>query len=159
MRYYLSLGSNQGEKIKFMKAAKYLLASDLGVLLKESCYYETEAVYMPAGTEDFINQVIIIQSDLVPQEFLEKTKEIEIKIGRKNKGDHSDRVIDIDILFIDNLLIKKDDFVIPHKEMHLRNFVLVPFVEIAKDFIHPVLEKTISKLLEDCRDKNTVKKI
>jgi 2-amino-4-hydroxy-6-hydroxymethyldihydropteridine diphosphokinase len=159
MEYYLSLGSNQGEKIAFLRAAKYLIVRDLGIVEKESSYFKTEPVEMEKGTCDFINQVIRVISDLEPRDFLNKTKEIEKKIGRKNKGNNSDRVIDIDILAIDSLVINEKDFIIPHKEMHLRNFVLVPFQEIAMEYIHPILKKTISELFLESKDNNKVEKI
>jgi 2-amino-4-hydroxy-6-hydroxymethyldihydropteridine diphosphokinase len=158
-KYHLCLGSNQGNKIGYLKSAKYLLEKISFKILDESSYYETEPVGMKENTETFINQVISGITELNQEDFLNITKDIERKIGRVSKGDYKDRVIDIDILLCNDLIINSENLNLPHPELHLRRFVLQPLCEIAPDLVHPAFRKSMKKLLLELEDDHSVKKM
>ena len=155
---FIGLGSNQGEKIKTCEQAiEEILKLEGGVLLSRSSWYYSE----PWGREDqdwFINGVIQIRTKLCPDELLIKCKEIEKRLGREDREKWGPRVIDIDILFYDDLSFKSPELEIPHPQILERNFVLIPLAEIAPQFVHPVLKKTIKKLLDTSADRKKVVK-
>ena len=98
----------------------------------------------------------MIKSELLPSELLNKLKNIEDKIGRiRDSTKILAREIDIDILFYSDKIVNNEDLIIPHPRLHLRNFVLYPLNDIASDFIHPILLKTICELLEECGDDDS----
>lgn len=158
MRYYLSLGSNVGNRENYLNSAiQYLV--DSNVLIAKSSIYETEPVGMKEGTSFFYNQAIIVESEMLPEVFLSFAKHIEQIFGRENKGEKKDRTIDIDLIFCDQLIIDTPLLKIPHPEIQLRNFVLDPLLEICPNFFHPIFRKTLSTLKQECLDINTTKKI
>ena len=123
------------------QAASLLGASkDINVITSSS-FYETEPWRM-VSSNWFVNAVIQISTSLSPAELLEVCKRIETQLGRRregaNSGKYADRTIDIDILFYDNLITCTDNLTIPHPLIHKRAFVLVPMLEIAQDFVHPL---------------------
>jgi len=156
---FLGLGSNQGEKIKNCEQAiEEILKLGGGFLLSRSSWYYSE----PWGKEDqdwFINGVIKIRTELSPDQLLMKFKEIEKRLGRENREKWGPRVIDIDILFYDDLFLESPEMGIPHPRISERNFVLIPFAEIAPQFVHPVLKKTIKELLDTSPDQKKVVKV
>jgi len=156
---FIGLGSNQGEKIKNCEQAiEEILKLEGAFLLSRSSWYYSE----PWGREDqdwFINGVIQIRTELCPDELLMKFKEIEKRLGRKNREKWGPRVIDIDILFYDNLSFESPEMEIPHPRILERNFVLIPFAEIAPQFVHPVFKKTIKELLDTSPDQKKVVKV
>ena len=107
---------------------------------------------------EFINAAAIIHTSLDARTLLILLKEIEVSIGRKERPRWNEREIDIDILLFDSIVINEKSLVIPHSEMHKRNFVLVPAAEIAADIIHPVLNKSIRQLLMESKDTLYVRK-
>lgn len=159
---FLSLGSNLGNRQQLLTKAKQLILKEIGVICKASSIYTT----LPWGFESsdlFYNQVICCECYLKPQDILDKIHEIEIALGRvrddKKKTGYSSRVIDIDILFIDDLIINGESLQVPHPLLHERQFVLVPFVELDRNFKHPVLKKTIAELTELCKDRSMPVKV
>ncbi|MCD4773583.1 MAG: 2-amino-4-hydroxy-6-hydroxymethyldihydropteridine diphosphokinase [Bacteroidales bacterium] len=154
---YLLLGSNLGEKLKYLKKALKLIKLEIGEIIKCSSIYETEA--WGFSTEKmFLNQVVLLKTELLPFDLLKKNQEIEKKIGRTKIGkNYESRIIDIDILFYNDEIIETVDLVIPHKQLHKRMFTLMPLFELNKDFIHPKIEKSISELTRECKDKLKVK--
>ena len=106
----------------------------------------------------FVNAVLEIKTSLSPKDLLYQCKRIEKQLGRPENttNNYQDRTIDIDILFYNNDIINEDDLIIPHKYVHLRAFTLVPMLEIAPDFVHPVLNKTISELHNDLENPEMV---
>lgn len=147
---YLGLGTNIGNKRKNMITAASLLARRAGDVLALSSFYETE----PWGFESsnkFLNAAIKIRTTLSPIELLHMTQEFERELGRtkKSKGTYHDRVIDIDILMYDELVLQSEELVLPHPLMHKRKFVMEPLSEIAPFITHPVLKKRIIELNEE----------
>ena len=149
---YLLLGGNIDDRFYYLENAISLLNKKVGKTIALSHIVESE----PWGfshENKFINQVVYISTKLNPENLLLVTKEIEISLGRvRNSNGYEARTIDIDILFYDKLIYESDNLVIPHPRLHLRNFTLFPLKEIAIDFYHPVLNKTIGELYNECVD-------
>lgn len=150
---FLSLGSNLGDRLGYIKFAVFeLIKTEKIKLLKVSSIYNTEP-WGNSAQGEFLNCVLKIFTDLSPINLFEKIKFIEQKVGRKNSKKWLSREIDIDILFYDNLILKTENLAIPHPEIPNRKFVLVPLNEIAENFIHPILKKSASHLLKDTNDE------
>ena len=157
---FLGLGSNQGKKIQNCEQAigEILKLEEGGLLLSRSSWYYSE----PWGKEDqdwFVNGVIQIRTELSPDELLVKCKEIEQRFGSTKREKWGPRVIDIDILFYDDLSRVLPDVEIPHPRISERNFVLVPLAEIAPQVVHPVLKKPIKELLDRSPDRKKIVKV
>ena len=145
---YLALGTNIGNKRRNMITAAALLAERMGDVLALSGFYETE----PWGFQSentFLNAALQLDTSLSPLELLKATQEIEIEMGRtqKSNGAYHDRIIDIDILLYDNLVLQTPELTLPHPLMHERLFVMEPLAEIAPNVIHPVFKKPVISLL------------
>lgn len=157
---YLLLGGNIGDSLLVFQQCEKQISEDIGeVSLKSSCY-ESE----PWGFDHhskFVNQVLKVSTSLNPIQLLEKCQLIEKQIGRKRNSEvgYQARVIDIDVLFFNDLVFDEKELQIPHPRLHLRKFTLLPFNEINSSFIHPKLNQSIRKLLSVCSDKSEVIKI
>ena len=141
---YLSLGSNLGNREKYLEQARTFL-KELGKIKKESSVLETPA-WGKTNQPNFLNQVILIETKLFPHDLLKECQKIENKLGRERKVKWGARTIDIDILFYDNLVLNEENLTIPHPYISEREFVLEPLNEIAPDFVYPVLGLTIRGL-------------
>ena len=155
-KIYLSIGSNKGNRYSFIKEALRLIQKDIGEVILKSKIYETKS--WGFQSDDFLNLCILIKSELIPAELIIKLKNLEEKIGRERNNEKIEaREIDIDILFYSDEIINQKDLIIPHQRLHLRNFVLHPLNDIAADFIHPILLKSVNELLDECEDNDTPK--
>ncbi len=149
-RAYLSLGSNLGNKAENINSAVELLSERAGKVLKVSSNYETE----PDGfvsENAFVNIALSIDTELSALELLEACEQIEKELGRTRKSvnlNYSDRVIDIDILYFNNMQLATDRLTLPHPRMHKRTFVLAPLAEIAPKLRHPILGMSTLGMLE-----------
>jgi len=152
---WILMGSNLGDRsANLLKAIE--LFQNAGEIIQMSSIYETEAW----GINDqpaFLNQVILIMTELSPKEMLKLCHDAENKIGRVRDRKWGERIIDADILYFNKEIIKESDLVIPHPGIAERRFTLVPLAEMATGFVHPVLKKTNSQLLDDCNDPLSVR--
>jgi len=153
---YLLLGSNEGKPEENLLRAKAQIAERCGAIAVESSLYETEA-WGIKEQPSFLNQAILIKTNLNPTDLLLSLKLIEKQLGRVETTKWGPRVIDIDILFYGQEIVNLPDLKIPHPYIQERRFALVPLAEIAPQFIHPILRKTMSELLRDCPDNSEVK--
>ncbi|HVU85227.1 MAG TPA: 2-amino-4-hydroxy-6-hydroxymethyldihydropteridine diphosphokinase [Puia sp.] len=155
---YLLIGGNEGDRFFHMQLARTNIEHICGVIEQVSSVYQT-AAWGKTDQADFLNQALLINTTLGPEELLRANLLIEEKMGRIRTGKNAPRIIDIDILFFNREIISTPDLLIPHPRIPDRRFVLVPLNEIAADFIHPVSGKSIRELLRECKDMLTVKKI
>jgi 2-amino-4-hydroxy-6-hydroxymethyldihydropteridine diphosphokinase len=143
---YLGLGSNLGDRRENMaQAVKRLNAGPDLTVLRTSSIYET-APWGLTEQPDFLNMVAEIATTLPPMELLDRVKDLEQELGRERGPRFGPRPIDVDILLYGNQVVDEVDLQIPHANLHLRAFALVPLAELAPEFLHPVLGLTIGQL-------------
>ena len=155
---YLLIGGNEGDRIKYLQEARDHIEIHFGQIIQKSFIYET-AAWGKTDQPNFLNQVLLIRTLLDAPALMQGILDIEKKMGRLRSEKFSQRIIDIDILFFNKEIITQPQLVVPHPEIQNRRFVLVPMNEIAPQFIHPVLQKTIHTLLKECMDELDVKKL
>jgi 2-amino-4-hydroxy-6-hydroxymethyldihydropteridine diphosphokinase len=145
-------GTNLGDRKANLEFALASLAKE-ATILKASSYYETE----PVGFKDqpwFLNQAIELDTLLTPTELLAICQKIENAGGRIRTFLNAPRTLDLDILFYGNIVVSREDLIIPHPRLADRRFVLEPLAQIAPEFVHPVLGKSIRQLLKTCPDRS-----
>ena len=157
-KVYFSIGSNKGNRSKLINEAIDKIDISIGRVEKKSSIYETKS--WGFNSNNFYNTCLLIESSLSVELILNKILKIEKDMGRLNSvGQYSDRYIDIDILFFEDIIVNSKDLIIPHPRLHLRKFVLTPMLDLAPDLIHPILNKSIRQLELECEDNDQPKKI
>jgi 2-amino-4-hydroxy-6-hydroxymethyldihydropteridine diphosphokinase len=157
---YIALGSNLGDRYQQLTRAVSLLRDQLDIQ-RVSQFYETAPLNPPDDPDrvqpDFLNAVISAQTSLEAEDLLTLLLTIETHMGRsRSPGTRwGPRSIDIDLLALDQVVHSSPLLTLPHPSLHLRDFVLVPFAEIAPDFLHPLYQRTIRDLLSSLRDSST----
>ena len=149
---YLLIGGNLGNRLENLASAKKQIGKYIGKIAVNSSIYQT-AAWGNTDQPDFLNQVLIIKTSLPAEECIKKIILIENKLGRKRTEKNAPRIIDIDILFYNDIILDIPGLIIPHPEIQNRRFVLVPLNEISSLFIHPLLNKPIESLLSACQDQ------
>jgi len=148
---YLLLGSNKGERYKYLLLAQYYIRKQVGDIIKTSAVYVTEP-WGKSNQPKYLNQAMILQTDKSPFQLLRLLQKIEKNLGRTNKHNYASRTIDIDILFYDGVILKAKNLQIPHPRLHIRNFTLQPLLELNKSYTHPIYNKSIEELAKVCDD-------
>jgi 2-amino-4-hydroxy-6-hydroxymethyldihydropteridine diphosphokinase len=155
---YMLLGSNIGDREQMIKLAKIEIEKQIGAIVASSAFYETA----PWGNKDqpaFINLALVVRTALKPIDTLNCALDIEKSLGRVRMERWGSRTIDIDLIFYGQQIINVEGkLVIPHPEMQNRRFVLEPLMEIAENFMHPVLQHTVKELLDSLTDDTAVEK-
>ncbi len=154
---YIAMGSNLGKRVAALELARKHMSKEGDLaLIDSSPYYETE----PQGLPDqprFVNAVVHLKTDLTPRELLQRLEGIELALGRQRGIKWGPRIIDLDILLYDDIIVKEDTLEIPHPRMHERRFVLEPLCDIAPEVNHPLLKKTARELLKGLGGEETAK--
>jgi len=149
---YLLLGSNIGNRLKWLQTAVLALEHNLGRVLQLSPVYETAAW----GKEDqalFLNQVVLLETNLDAPALLQGLQQIERETAhRERKEKWAARTLDMDILFFNRDVIHLPGLSVPHPHLHERRFALTPLADVAPQYCHPVLQQTVTELLEQCKD-------
>jgi 2-amino-4-hydroxy-6-hydroxymethyldihydropteridine diphosphokinase len=154
---YLLIGGNMGDRMEYLQLATNAIHQQAGRIISRSAIYETEAWGL-TNQEKFLNQALCIETLLSPKELLQTLLQIEQDLGRKRETRYGPRIIDIDILFYGQEIIREPHLKIPHPEIQNRRFALQCLDDIAPEFRHPVLHKTIAQLLAECADPLVVNK-
>jgi len=158
-RVFIAIGSNKGDREANCRRATALIGSSAGVeLIARSPLYETE----PWGVREqaaFVNSVVEVSTGLTPTELLAELKAIESAMGRTSSPKWHAREIDLDILFYGDEVVEEAGLKVPHPCLHERAFVLAPLADIAPDFIHPVLKKSVREMLSELKDAGWVKRL
>ncbi len=153
---FLLLGANLGDREATLTKAIALISERIAPVILASSLYETA----PWGVEDqpaYLNQVIELSTEKTVYFVLQTALSIEKELGRERRLRWGARIIDIDVLFYGNKILTSDELEVPHPRLHQRKFTLVPLVEIAPNFVHPLLQKTNQQLLHECTDEGIVK--
>jgi 2-amino-4-hydroxy-6-hydroxymethyldihydropteridine diphosphokinase len=158
-RVFVALGSNIGDRLGFLQKAMDALGSARGFKVRRvSSVYETE----PVGKKDqpqFLNAAVELHSLMSPQDVLVTLKQIERAVGRTPSERWGPREIDLDLIYVQDLVIDRPELVLPHPEVASRRFVLTPLAEIAPEFVDPLRKRSLRKLLSSCPDPSSVIKI
>ena len=153
---YLQLGSNLGDRKLLLDSAVLLINTEIGRILRISKIYESDA-WGVSRQPKYLNQILEVHSNIGYESILKEIHSIESQLGRVRGKKWQARLIDIDVIFFNDLIIEKTDLYIPHKYMHKRRFVLEPLNELIGDYVHPKYNKSIQRLLNECTDKQIVR--
>jgi len=155
---FLLLGSNLGNRKQFLDEAITHINAQIGAVTKRSSIYETQS-WGKSDLPDYLNQVVIVETDLSAREVLNGALSIEKQLGRVRHDKWGSRTIDVDILFYNSEIINEPDLQVPHPQLHNRGFTLAPLAEIAPEFEHPALGKNILQLKNNLADNLQIKKL
>ena len=157
-KVFFSIGSNKGNRSELINEAIAKIDISIGKVELKSSIYETKSWGFKSS--NFYNTCLLVDSSLSEEQILNRILKIEKDMGRFKSGDqYIDRYIDIDILFVEDIIVNSKNLIIPHPRLHLRKFVLTPMLDLAPDFIHPILNKSIRQLEIECDDYDQPKKI
>lgn len=165
----IGLGANLGDRAARLFAAREALRQQVGEIVAESSIYQTSpwGIDDKETQQDYLNQVIVLTTELAVEEALQKCLAIEIAQGRDRTADRSTdantkgyaaRTIDIDLLLAEDAIIESKDLSLPHPRLHQRQFVLQPLCEIIPTAKHPIFKTTVAELLLQCKDDTQVQK-
>jgi len=155
---FLLTGGNLGNRSQNLHKAAKLIEKYCGNISRTSSVYQT-AAWGFTDQPDFYNQALILHTSQAPDELMKALLKIETEMGRQRSFKMAPRIIDIDILLMDDIIYTSPVVTIPHDHLADRRFVLTPLAEIAGEIMHPVLNKTIGELLIECKDELPVHKI
>lgn len=150
MRCFILFGSNQGEKKKLLEEACDLINKRCGMVVERSSAYITEPWGFEAE-EWFLNELLVVETELEPDDLMNKLLEIEAELGRVRHPEitgYCSRTVDLDILYYGDKIINTEKVTVPHPRLHLRKFALMPLCEIIPDFLHPIFNLSQTQLLE-----------
>lgn len=154
-------GSNMGDKNEIFAQACLLINNRCGHVAAVSSAYESEPWGFEAE-EWFLNRLIIVETELEPEEMMRRLLEIEKELGRVRHPEtegYTSRTADLDILYFGDRVMVSDSLIVPHPRLHKRRFTLLPLCEMVPQFVHPALQLTQTELLERCPDTSEVRKI
>lgn len=157
-RVYLLLGSNLGDREQNLEQARQAISREVGPVITASALYKT-AAWGNQQQPEFINQVLEIRTELLPDALMTQLLVIEKTLGRVREARWSSRTIDLDILYYNDACITTALVTIPHPQIANRRFTLMPLVEIAPDLVDPVHKKNIRTLLKECADELPVERL
>ena len=149
---FLLLGTNLGHRQLNLQHARQLIEDKINEIHRSSSVYETAAWGLQEQPA-FLNQVVVVKTDLPPLDLLHELQAIEELMGRMRYKKWAERIIDIDIIYYGNLIYNHPELKIPHPEIANRRFTLVPLAEVAPGFLHPTLKFTSLELLDQCPDQ------
>jgi 2-amino-4-hydroxy-6-hydroxymethyldihydropteridine diphosphokinase len=156
---YLCIGGNLGNREENLEETRDFIMFNIGDILAESPIYQSPAWGME-GAPDFLNQVLHVESTLTLTQLMDEIAELEEFYGRERSAEgYKSREMDVDVLFYNDEIVEEEGITVPHPRMHMRRFVLKPLSDIAGEFMHPVLKKTVTQLLAACEDTAEVKAV
>jgi 2-amino-4-hydroxy-6-hydroxymethyldihydropteridine diphosphokinase len=150
------LGSNIGDSHDYLIQALQFIADYAGNIVAQSGIYQTEP-WGNTNQASFLNQLIILETELSPENLMEELLRIENQMGRLRVTKWEPRIIDLDIIYFNDWIINSDLLTIPHPLMQERKFVLAPLAQVLPDFIHPLLGKNSMNLLSNCSDDSEIR--
>ena len=154
---YLLIGGNLGDRQFYLQKARELVQQFCGNIVHYSAIYET-AAWGVTDQPSFYNQALALETNLEPEKLMLELLRIEEYMGRKRTIKMGPRVIDLDILLIDDRILNSSLLTLPHPSLSIRRFALLPLAEIAPNLLHPISGKIIAQLLDECTDKLDVQK-
>jgi 2-amino-4-hydroxy-6-hydroxymethyldihydropteridine diphosphokinase len=156
---FIGIGSNVGDKIRNCRQAIDEISRCKEItLVAQSSLYRTEPIGY-TQQDWFINCVIEIETSLRAYELLKILEDIEVSTGRRRILKWGPRIIDLDILFFNDEIIHGEELTVPHPELQNRAFVLIPLCEIAGDYVHPLLKKSVAHLAADLGEGGGIEKV
>ncbi len=154
---YLLTGSNLGDRELYLEQATLYLSQKCGRIVQQSALYET-APWGILEQPNYLNQAIVLETSLSPEELMSSLLQIEEILGRIRTIKYGPRTIDLDILFYNQVIMNSQSLKLPHPAIQDRRFALVALAEIAPNLIHPILNKSVNNLLLACTDESNVQK-
>lgn len=156
-RVVLCLGGNEGDRLSNLEEARDFCYFNIGDVVATSAIYESPAWGMQ-NAAPFLNQVIVLDTELTTKKLLQEIREMEEYFGReRSQGVYLDREMDVDILYFDAMVLDEPELQIPHPRLYDRRFVLMPLAEVVPDWNDPVKNLTVAELLKACTDQSVVK--